>query len=615
MSSNNEQEQKEPLLKQQSSTPRGPPTPPPPPPPPRPPPHKHDRPREAATSLVLDVERAETANVRLLEEQEVQQQQQQSQSNSLLNRATDSFLKLYDHVNFAGTSSSSSAAAAAGMGASPSSLPPRGPPSSPRSSLKRGTGAPQKASFSRATSDTTAHTSNRSRTATGSGITGTATPPRPTLFDVPLLSDGGRKPRSLRDVARHVQLAKSLSDRRVSLDRTGQPSSGRDIPPHRRELRRHHHKRHPSGSTAAEILQAIQDTDEVGDDYDDDVDDSAVVDVLKSPILPRKPGLRETVHRIEPYLGPNGGGGGGGGGPLFGNDSLEEWECDDDDDIAEDGEPLRTENRPTGATATTTTPSAAAQYGSLPLGGSSTVASTSQGDLDDEDDSSLEFLSHRFSLTRRLRRRAWRKHWRTLRYCCRPDMMWIQLREALRHSLVWIALPFFVAAWVLYYTFGNPELDFLPGSAKVSWWCNFVGRQLLTLELARFSSWILLDGMVMTRWGARLLGSYITFFCLQSTGWPLVVTSWGIWDLLLLHGDNRFQSHWLYWTGWKIYSIANSGRYILSSVFYLRLLVSMILLGLATATKRTILAIRFGNRQLGTYCTCHPSDWPLLRLL
>jgi hypothetical protein len=164
---------------------------------------------------------------------------------------------------------------------------------------------------------------------------------------------------------------------------------------------------------------------------------------------------------------------------------------------------------------------------------------------------------------------------------------------------MWVALPLFLAGIFLYYPLGNPRFDFLPGEATLSWWCDFLGRQTLTMELARLTSWIVMELVVATRCGAKLLGSHLTFFCLQGTGWPSVIAYWGIWDLLLLHGDNRFQTHWLYWTGWRIYSVANSGRYILKSPLYLRILVGMIFLGTATAVKRTVLSIRFGNRQLG----------------
>ena len=97
----------------------------------------------------------------------------------------------------------------------------------------------------------------------------------------------------------------------------------------------------------------------------------------------------------------------------------------------------------------------------------------------------------------------------------------------------------------------------------------------------------------------KFLGPLITILAIQSKGWPFVVASWGVWDMLLLHGDNEFQQHWLYFTGIRIYSTANSGSYILASESYLRVLLAMVVAGVATAVKRTAVTIYFGKRNFG----------------
>ena len=97
----------------------------------------------------------------------------------------------------------------------------------------------------------------------------------------------------------------------------------------------------------------------------------------------------------------------------------------------------------------------------------------------------------------------------------------------------------------------------------------------------------------------QMLGPWVTIFCLQSKGWPFLVAFWGLYDMLLLHGDSHFQTHWLYWTGIRIYSTANSGSYILSSSAYLRVLIGMVLAGIATTLKRTVLTLYFGKRSFG----------------
>jgi hypothetical protein len=164
------------------------------------------------------------------------------------------------------------------------------------------------------------------------------------------------------------------------------------------------------------------------------------------------------------------------------------------------------------------------------------------------------------------------------------------------------AIPLFIVAWILYYYVGNPELDFLPGSATVSWWLDFFGRQLLTLELARVSQWIIVDILTLkTKATIELCGSLVTLLLIQSKGWPFLATSWACIDLCILHGDNKFPVHWLYWTDIAIYSEANSGSYIINAELYLRVLLCLVLAGVATSVKRTIVAVNFGRKMFGAY--------------
>lgn len=124
----------------------------------------------------------------------------------------------------------------------------------------------------------------------------------------------------------------------------------------------------------------------------------------------------------------------------------------------------------------------------------------------------------------------------------------------------------------------------------------------MLFELSRFTEFVLIDILTMSsRAVVQMLGPWVTIFCLQSKGWPFLVTFWGLYDMLFLHGDNSFQAHWFYWTGIEIYSRANSGSYILSSSAYLRVLIGMILAGIATTLKRTLLTLYFGKRSFDIY--------------
>jgi hypothetical protein len=210
---------------------------------------------------------------------------------------------------------------------------------------------------------------------------------------------------------------------------------------------------------------------------------------------------------------------------------------------------------------------------------------------------------------RRARRKS-RRFWRKVGYCyteCLHPVRNLKRILAIIESAYFLllSLPLFAAAWILYYYFGNPTLDFMPGQGTVAWWLNFVGRQMLTLELARATEWFVIDCFALgSKFTVRLFGPFVTLLAIQGKGWPFIIASWGVWDLFLLHGDNKFQTHWLYWTKFEIYSEANSGSYILSSDLYLRVLLAMLMAGIAASVKRTVVAVYFGRRTFGTFsCT------------
>jgi hypothetical protein len=126
------------------------------------------------------------------------------------------------------------------------------------------------------------------------------------------------------------------------------------------------------------------------------------------------------------------------------------------------------------------------------------------------------------------------------------------------------------------------------------------GRHLLVFELARFCQFVMIDCLVLSsRFVSHSLGPWVTIFCIQSKGWPFVVASWGLWSVILLHGDHEFQLHWLHFSGIAIYSSANSGSYILNSATYLRILLCMVLAGVLGTLKRTTVTLIFGRRMFG----------------
>lgn len=69
------------------------------------------------------------------------------------------------------------------------------------------------------------------------------------------------------------------------------------------------------------------------------------------------------------------------------------------------------------------------------------------------------------------------KHkWRTSMAHLNPNILAGRIWYLLSHSFLMLAFPLFATAWVLFYYFTNPSLEFLPGNASLSWWCNFIGK-------------------------------------------------------------------------------------------------------------------------------------------
>lgn len=162
------------------------------------------------------------------------------------------------------------------------------------------------------------------------------------------------------------------------------------------------------------------------------------------------------------------------------------------------------------------------------------------------------------------------------------------------------AIPLVMAAWILFYNLGNPGFDFLPTPTTLSWWLNFFARQLLTLELARTTQFLLIDGLTLrTKFTINVGGPLITLFMIQAKGWPFLLFAWGCVDLVILHGDEPFAINWLYWTGLRIFSPGVSGAYLINSDVYYHFLMCLILSGVTTSLKRTFMAVYFGRKTLG----------------
>lgn len=204
------------------------------------------------------------------------------------------------------------------------------------------------------------------------------------------------------------------------------------------------------------------------------------------------------------------------------------------------------------------------------------------------------------------------------------------LLRGLFRSTMPIAVVCFAVAWILFHYCNNPSWGALNmPDVSLSWWFNFIGecdslsratswngplgnfphrrissrtgRQLLLLELSRLCQFILIDCIIHSTRLGKKLGALVRLVLVESRGYPFVLSSWGLWDLILLQGNGKFQMNWLYFTGIGLYSSENPGNYIFDSDWYLGVLHCMIAIGCATTIKRVWLKTAFGRRNVGMF--------------
>lgn len=241
-------------------------------------------------------------------------------------------------------------------------------------------------------------------------------------------------------------------------------------------------------------------------------------------------------------------------------------------------------------------------YGStLPTTTATTTASTSSAAVDET--TPFTIIRGRRKRTGKDRsivatvRRRWRRVKRKAFILFQPqNLRHVLVDLATRSVILWVGLPCFLLALVMAGVLGNPQSDFLPWRTTYAWWLLFLTRQTVTFDLARIAQWLSIDTFFTnTRFGMKWFGPSLTFFALQSKGWPFLAFAWAAWNFALLFGNSEFDRHWLFF--WTVVSRVDSGAIVLRSDIYMRILVSMIIAGLATAGKRTFLVLRFGRRQ------------------
>ena len=73
-------------------------------------------------------------------------------------------------------------------------------------------------------------------------------------------------------------------------------------------------------------------------------------------------------------------------------------------------------------------------------------------------------------------------------------------------------------------------------------------RQALTFSLAQIVQVVIVDFWCLnTHFFVHAFGRLLSLFLTSWKGWPFIAFLWGIFDFILLYGESKFASHWLYW--------------------------------------------------------------------
>jgi len=193
-----------------------------------------------------------------------------------------------------------------------------------------------------------------------------------------------------------------------------------------------------------------------------------------------------------------------------------------------------------------------------------------------------------------------RKHMKMLAFAF--DGAYVKERTVIfaHNEVSMFIVPALAISAFFYYRLGNPILSILPTDASISWWILFAIRNYLTFQLAYVIEYLFVDVSAMrSLLSIQVVGPLATLYIINAKGWPFILTSWGLLNLLLIqdgHQNNIFFSHWLYFTDIEMFTAENPSGGVVGSDTYKEILMSMIIAGVATALKRTVLAVYLGKR-------------------
>lgn len=83
---------------------------------------------------------------------------------------------------------------------------------------------------------------------------------------------------------------------------------------------------------------------------------------------------------------------------------------------------------------------------------------------------------------------------------------------------------------------------------------------------------------------------------------PYIICFWAVLDFIFLYGNYAFPKHWLFWqVKLDLFNEANPVVGITDSVYYIRILIAMIFVGVVVSLKRLFLAIYLGRRTVAHF--------------
>jgi hypothetical protein len=100
----------------------------------------------------------------------------------------------------------------------------------------------------------------------------------------------------------------------------------------------------------------------------------------------------------------------------------------------------------------------------------------------------------------------------------------------------------------------------------------------------------------------QLIGPLATLYTINAKGWPFILTSWALLNYLLIYKgrgndpSSMFFDHWLYFTDIEMFTAENPSGGVVESEKYEEILLAMLIVGVSTSLKRTVLALYLGKR-------------------